>query len=285
VGSTVPNSQYLFQSGANLGLKPETSTSWTAGISYIPPIVPEFQATATYYHIDYKNRITQPITILKNALSDPVYAPFVVTNPSTALQSAVIGQANEFLSAAGPYDPSKVLAILNDTYQNAASQSAHGVDLLVEGRWSGQYGNLRITANAAWEHLTQKLTATSAEQTLSGIVFSPPDFKARFGTTWNKGAWSASSFLNYVGDETDTTQLSNVHVSSWTTVDAQVRCDLSNLGKVTRGTGISVSVRNAFDRDPPKIGPNSTLYPGLQYDTANASPIGRFVTLAIDKAW
>lgn len=285
VGSNVPGSQFLFQSGANLDLKPETSTSWTIAMNYTPQAAPGLEISAAYFHIDYKNRITQPIAILGNALSDPAYMPFVIVNPTPALQSSVIGQATEFLSAAGPYDPAKVGAILNNSYQNAAAQTVHGFDLGIDRHWEVSYGRFGLSAKATWETLRQRLTPTSPIQTISGIIFNPPDFKGRLGGTWSKREWSASSFINYVGRETDTTNLNSVSVASWTTVDAQIRYDLSRLGRFSRGIVISGAVQNLLDRNPPRVNPNASRFSGVTYDSTNASPLGRFVTLGLDKAW
>jgi outer membrane receptor for ferrienterochelin and colicin len=221
-----------------------------------------------------------------NALTDLTYAPFVVYNPSLASQAALLAQTTLFQNYSGTaYDSSKVAVLLENQYVNVASQSVSGVDLTSDYRLSGAFGDLDLSANATWLTLRERVTQLYAEQTLSGYAFNPPKFKARIGGTWQRGAWVTSSFLNYVSSETDNTTLAGIHVASWTTVDAQIAYDASLFGEFVRGVSISVAVQNLLDRDPPRIGSASTIIPGLNYDSTNASALGRFVSLTILKKW
>jgi iron complex outermembrane recepter protein len=281
-----PNAQLLDQEGSNPKLQPERATSWTAGLDYKPQWVPDLKTSITYYNIAYRNRITNPIANVLNALTDPTYAPFVVYNPSLASQAALLSQTTLFQNQSGaPYDPSKVAVLLENQYVNVGSQTLNGVDLTGDYRIRGAFGEVDISGDAAWLTLRQRLTPLSSEQTLSGEVFNPPKFKARLGAAWQRGAWIASSFLNYVASETDNTTLTNIPVASWTTVDAMIGYDASHIDGFLKGVRISASVQNLFDRDPPRIGSASTLIPGLNYDSTNASALGRFVSLTIQKKW
>jgi iron complex outermembrane receptor protein len=281
-----PDAQLLDQEGSNPKLQSEKATSWTAGLDYKPQWAPGLRTSVTYYNIDYRNRITNPIANVLNALTDLTYAPFVVYNPSLASQAALLAQTTLFQNYSGTaYDSSKVAVLLENQYVNVASQSVSGVDLTSDYRLSGAFGDLDLSANATWLTLRERVTQLYAEQTLSGYAFNPPKFKARIGGTWQRGAWVTSSFLNYVSSETDNTTLAGIHVASWTTVDAQIAYDASLFGEFVRGVSISVAVQNLLDRDPPRIGSASTIIPGLNYDSTNASALGRFVSLTILKKW
>jgi outer membrane receptor protein involved in Fe transport len=41
-------------------------------------------------------------------------------------------------------------------------------------------------------------------------------------------------------------------------------------------------IDNLLDTDPPRFGANTF---GLGYDSANADPVGRYVSLRLNKAW
>jgi hypothetical protein len=148
------------------------------------------------------------------------------------------------------------------------------------------FGDFDLSMSTTWLTLAQVLTPTSPEETISSTVFYPPKFRSRLGVTWQRGAWSAASFLNYVSKETDNTNPSlPVDVASWTTVDAQINYDTSNWGSFFRGMGIRVASQNLFNRIPPVLRANSTFPLAIGYDSTNASPLGRFVSVTLRKDW
>jgi outer membrane receptor protein involved in Fe transport len=73
-------------------------------------------------------------------------------------------------------------------------------------------------------------------------------------------------------------------MDSFTTVDLSFRFDGSDLASSGFLDGFTavLSVQNLLDEDPPLF-PNSLQ--GVLYDTANASPVGRFVAIQFVKAW
>src|SRR5690606_31248421 len=61
--TSVPANQQLYvigMQGGRLGLQPETATTWTAGFDLHPTALPGFEASVSYYNIDYRNRIGTP---------------------------------------------------------------------------------------------------------------------------------------------------------------------------------------------------------------------------------
>jgi outer membrane receptor protein involved in Fe transport len=48
------------------------------------------------------------------------------------------------------------------------------------------------------------------------------------------------------------------------------------------GTGVALTVTNLFDRSPPFV---DDQLQGLGYDPANASPLGRFISLQLHKSF
>jgi iron complex outermembrane recepter protein len=287
-GTFPSGSQALYQSGSNPSLRPETARSWATGFDYKPSWAPTLRASLTYFNIDYRNRITLPIADYVESLSNPAYAPLVIRNPSLALQSAIYNAPDTLLYnfTGGAYDPQKVIAIIEGEYQNATAQQAHGVDFSSNYGLHTFFGDLDFSISATWLTLAQTLTPTSPDEIISGTIFNPPAFKSRLGLTWQRGAWSAATFLNYVSKETDNTNASlPVDVASWATVDAQVKYEMSNWGGFFRGMGIRVASQNLFNRNPPALGANATFPMSIGYDSTNASPLGRFVSVTLRKDW
>jgi iron complex outermembrane recepter protein len=282
-----PHAQGLYLNGANPLLRPETARSWTTGFDYSPSWIPPLRVNLTYFNIDYQNRITSPSTTLTGVIGNPIYAPFVTFNPSPALQAALVARSSLFNNATGAtYDPASVVAFFDDQLQNAAEQHASGFDLTGDYRVHSSFGDFDLTANAAWLKLTQALTPTSPETTLSGTIFNPPRFKARLGATWQRGSWSAASFVNYVSTEIDNSNFeAPVNVASWTTVDAQLTYAVPSSSGFLHGIHISASVQNLFNRNPPPVSGVSTSIESLGYDSTNSSPLGRFGSLTLRKDW
>jgi iron complex outermembrane receptor protein len=287
LGATAPaDAQTLYTYGSNPSLTPQTARSWTAGVDVTPVLLPSFRLSATYYNIDYRNLITNPIVNSTEALSNPIYAPFVSLNPSAATTAALYAGANYFANYAnGPYDAAKVVSIVYDEFQNVSAQSVHGVDLTTDYRFHPPLGDIDLSLNAAWLSLSEVLAQGSAPVTLSGTVFNPPRFKSRLGLTWQHSAWSAAGFVNYVSSEIDNTYSVPTGISSWTTLDAQLTYSPKNWGSIFRGSHISAAVQNLLNRDPPPVAGLTTYIDNLHYDSTNASALGRFLSLTIRKDW
>lgn len=289
LGATAPaDAQTLYKSGSNPSLTPQTARSWTAGVDVTPVLLPSFRLSATYYNIDYRNLITNPIVNQEEALSNPIYAPFVSLNPSAATISALYdARSNNYFFdfANGPYDPAKVVAIVYNELQNVSAQNVHGVDLTTDYRFHPSLGDIDLSLNATWLSLSEVLAPGAPPVTLSGTVFNPPRFKSRLGLTWQRSAWSAAGFVNYVSSEIDNTNPIPAGISSWTTVDAQLTYSPANWGSVFHGLHISAAVQNLLNRNPPPVAGTTTEIDNLHYDSTNASALGRFVSLTIRKDW
>src|SRR5690606_13249373 len=71
--------------GGRLGLAPETAQTWSVGLDLHPARLPGFEASVTYYNIDYRNRIGTPSSDMGalGAINDPMrrYDPFLTFNP------------------------------------------------------------------------------------------------------------------------------------------------------------------------------------------------------------
>jgi hypothetical protein len=180
-----------------------------------------------------------------------------------------------------PFDPTKIGAIVDDRAVNVASQVARGADLSINYQLAAGSGTGSLFLNATYLDLTQQNTPQSAEQTLTGLAFYPAKFRSRGGANWKLASWALTGVVNYLPRETNNQVTPFQSVGSWTTVDASLRYAPAMTGALS-GVRFSVAVLNAFDRDPPGL---ITLIPGLNYDSSNTNPMGRFISLQILKEW
>ncbi|MEJ0040361.1 MAG: TonB-dependent receptor [Gammaproteobacteria bacterium] len=271
--------------GGNPDLRPETSKSRTIGADFTPAFAESAKLSVTYFHIDYTDRVIQPISNLATGLSNPLYVPFVRMSPSAAEQQALVAAAPTFLnSTTSPYDPADVVAVLQDKYANATSQNVSGVDVSYRQTLSLSQSQLDLFANGSWLKFDQRSISTAPSSRLSGTIFNPPGFKARGGVTWRRGDFSATGTINYIASEDDTNVLPSGHIASWTTLDASVSYDLSRAQGFARGLRLALSGSNLFDRDPPASA-QVPYFTGLNFDSTNSSIIGRFISASVVKSW
>jgi len=270
--------------GGNPYLKPERSKNWTIGADYSPPNLKSLVLSVTYFNIDYTDRIVQPLApSYADALSNSANTPYVTLNPSAALDQSTIAASQQFLNEVGtPYNVSTVVAIAQNDYQNAVSQVDSGVDVSYRQSFVLGIGDVRTFANATWNHQTEQLTADAPIQALSGTVYNVPDFRGRAGASWSKHGLAVTAIVNYTSSETNTGVTPSQPIASLTTVDANLSYKFQESSGVRHGLALALSVTNLFDRQPPYVKTAST---GLNYDSLNASVIGRLVALKVTKKW
>ncbi|MCM8732396.1 TonB-dependent receptor domain-containing protein [Hephaestia sp. GCM10023244] len=284
-GSSQPGTG-LMTWGGKADLKPEKSESWTAGIEYTPASIPSLSLSATYFHIDYTDRIVQPVVSYGRALTDPVYAPFLLLDPSPAVQAQYISQTDLFYNLTGAaYDPASVLVLVENRYTNAAAQIAQGVDVGYRQAVDVGASRLNLFANATWLDLSQQTSPVSAVQSLAGTLNNAPDFKARAGVSWSAGGWRATGTINYLNGSVDDVTIPHARIGSWTTADANVAYQFGKDRGWASGLKIAMSATNLFDQDPPFVLGAAQTNAGQHYDSTNTTPVGRIVTFEISKSW
>ena len=87
--------------------------------------------------------------------------------------------------------------------------------------------------------------------------------------------------MNYADGYTDNFNDPSRSVDSWTTVDLTVAYNIGDEKGVFSDTRLSLTARNLFNEDPPFV----DTFAGLGYDSVNANPLGRFLSLQISKEW
>jgi iron complex outermembrane recepter protein len=278
-------SPVLSRIGGNPNLKPETANAWSIGADYSSPEQSGLRVSTTFFDISYRNRIASIANPFAD-VTDPLNAFFVTLAPSPGLVQSIYDSyppSQVFNETGAPFSAGKIGAIVDSRMLNVASQTARGADLNVNYDIGTGSNSGLLFLNGTYLDLTEVDTPQAPKQTLSGLAFYPAKFRLRGGATWKLNAWALTGSVNYLSRETNNQVTPFQNVSSWTTVDASLRYAPMMPG-IFSGLHFSLAVLNAFDRNPPFV-LASAVTPGLNYDSSNANPMGRFVSLQISKEW
>ena len=277
----------ILAQGGNPDLRPEQSTSWTFSAEYERRDWSSLVLGASCFNVDYTDRVVVPVSPASTALSNPIFADYIIRNPSAGAQADVIARANDrvFNQTGAPYDPSTVVAMVINNNANAASQTAKGVDLTYRQTFGLAAGSLSTQANATWIQMHRRTLPTLPELELSGTLYNVPKWRARGGLSWTVGGLVASSFVNYQNGGTDNGIIPTAHIASWTTVDTNISYSFASPRRALDRLELTLSVQNAFDRDPPFAASPAILNEGIFFDSVNASAVGRFMSVRVRKAF
>jgi len=279
-GSTV-----LLTGGGNPDLGPERARTWSTTLELHPRAITGLNLTATYFDVDYTDRVTQPVSNgALGALTNPAVQDFIDYAPTPAQLAAAIGRAPTGLrnSAGAPYDPTKVVAIINNYLVNAARQRIRGVDLGGTYRIPVGAGDVVLSGQGSWLTSSQRNTPRLPSFDLAGTTFNPPHFRARGGATGHFGSITTAVFANYIGPVLDPNASPPADGTSMTTVDLSLMWKAPAAGML-KGVEIGLYVQNLGNARPPYLAPFSDTT--VNYDSTNYSPLGRFVSLSVRKAW
>jgi outer membrane receptor protein involved in Fe transport len=101
--------------------------------------------------------------------------------------------------------------------------------------------------------------------------------------SWQRNRFGATTGINFQNHYRDTASQPNRNVSSFTTVDAQLRYELgSHDSGWLQNTRIELNAINLFNVSPPFLNNHQVM---LGYDQENADPYGRLLSFQIRKAW
>jgi len=294
-------SPLLVWQGSRPQLDPERAKTWTAGFDFHPQALRSLGVSLSYFNISYRDRIDIPAVSSDeqaNALVNSVYFPGLITrNPSAAELNALLStlpNALAFNFTGLPYDPSSQtlleafpnLVIFDGRTNNIAIEKVDGIDLQIDSAFDSAAGRISSGLNATYT-FSHSRNVTANSPTLSGIndVGKPVGFRVRGNAGLSLGAWGAFVYLTYVDSYRNTFSVPTGEISSWITTDLSISFD----GRKSAGTqmlgGIraTLSVQNLFDRDPPTF-LNNNLF-GIRYDSTNANPFGRQVSVSLAKNW
>ena len=260
--------------GGNPGLKPETASTTSFGVTLTPRFISDFELSVDYYRILIKQEVgTVPIsTSLQQCLTtgDPTFCGLVVRASSGALFGTTI--------AGGGY--------IIGTNINVAEADQRGVDVQSVYRLGiGKAGSLTFTLNGSYTSVasTSPLPGFGTYDCAGlygatcGSVF--PKWRSNFRASWQL-PWAdvlVSGQWRYIGSTELDSNTSNPLLNNgvYNTLNARVGSvsylDLSAIWTLNKTLELRAGVNNVLDRDPPVIPAEITgtgsgnVYPN--YDT------------------
>lgn len=275
----------MLVSGGNRDLKPEHATSWSTTLDFHPAAIEGLRLEASYFDVRYRDRIVTPIQFASRSLSNPIYAEYVNLAAGASDIDAALDRADVFTNVAGgTFDPTRIVAIVNNSNINAARQTLKGVDL--SARYAldlDEGGKLGLTLEGSYLNSKQTTSSLQPEAQRSGILFNPPRLRGRAGISWSRDALGLSLFGNYTGKLLDSRNAPSARIAATVTFDSSLRLTPTDGDGPLKGVDLILAVQNMFNRKPPLI--RTTNAWEAPYDSTNYSAAGRFVSLSIAKSW
>jgi len=253
----------------NMDLNVETSKSFSAGFVWSP--FSGFDLSMDYYKIKVMNQVqTQDRERIRR---DEANCRLGVTDSGTPvdINSATCQDA----IARVIRDSDGVITSVRFSPINIASEETSGIDTSVSYRLqTAQAGDFRFTGSYTWvhRHESQQYPGDPTLDMLNYETYSPalPRRKGNLGVSWDKDAFGASLFGNYLG------RVPNYADDAWMPeswrFNAGARYDINDHLR------ISLTVNNLLDKMPPKD-PTWSNYP--YYDTAWFDSVGRAYFLQV----
>ncbi|MDE2406976.1 MAG: TonB-dependent receptor [Xanthomonadaceae bacterium] len=247
----------------NRNLEVETSTSATLGMVWSPSS--NFDIALDYYKIRVSNQVqTQDRELLR------------ITEANCRLGKTEAGASVDIHSPSCVEALARVVRNANGDITsvhfgpiNIAQEQTSGIDVTANYRLqTAAAGDFRFSGNYNWtrRHTRIQYPGDPSEDMLD-VGFSDttlPRSKGNLGVTWNRNAWGASLFGNYLG------RVANYANTAWTQAtwrfNAGARYDVNDHFRV------SLTVNNLFDKMPPRDATWSA-YP--YYDTSWFDSYGR----------
>jgi outer membrane receptor protein involved in Fe transport len=269
--------------GPDKDLRPETSTAWSVGADLAPPAAPNLSLSVTYFDIDYKGKVRNAGPNTADFLSYEAQLASLITRNPTRAQIDAACQGIRRLSGTGTCsDP--ITVILDGRFRNFARIKTRGMDVTLDYAIDTARGKWAVGLNGTYtSRLSQQITHTSP---VYDVVNTPgSSLKMRWAThlSWSFKGWNVLTTVNYTGTYQDPGAEPERSVDSWTTVDLNLEFRIKGGQGWLADVQCNFGVNNLFDQSPPFIN-QFDPYGGLfGYDSANASLIGRQVSLQIVK--
>lgn len=280
-----PGAGVLLIAGGRPDLRSERASTWSASLELRPRFVEGLRLEASYFRIDYRDRIGIPLTGSLSALGNPLFQDLIVYNPSAdevnaLIETLTLGLSNQ---TGAPFDPSNVGAVIDGSLRNTARVGAEGVDLLADYRIDlGSSQRLLLSAAASYLESEQQLASNQPVIKQAGTIFNPPHWRARAGGTLENDLASLSAFVSYVGGTKDNRFVDTPGPGPFVTLDVTASLRTGDRGPF-RNLEVSLSALNLLNEQPDIIRNSDPASPS--YDSTNQSSVGRYLALAVRKVW
>jgi outer membrane receptor protein involved in Fe transport len=120
---------------------------------------------------------------------------------------------------------------------------------------------------------------------LVDTVGNPPSLRLVGTLSWTRGGWALRATVNHTGGYRDVASVPARSVDSWTTADLNVGYRIERGSSWFANTQLNLGLKNVLDQHPPFVNRFDLASGTLGYDAANASLLGRQVSLQLVKRW
>lgn len=276
--------------GGNLNLRPETATTYTLGVTFNPRA--GANVTVDFFDINYKDQIASYLSDLTILQQADQFGSLINRCPSPACTALI----DQYVLGVGPNASKEpvfgpILAnpsvFVNGTEQNLGRTRAAGFDLQTSYVLSTDHvGTWNVGLTGTW------FTKYDVQFTPGGVTFDernvigfPPALRLRGNLGWTAGPWDAQLFLNFVNAYTNTEATPTQRVSAYTTLDLNIVYDFGVAfpGRWTKDFQLTFNVLNIANTDPPYVDIPISPNGGGGFDPNVANPIGRLISVQLQK--
>jgi outer membrane cobalamin receptor len=276
--------------GGNPALLSARSRTITVGLDAKPANIPGLSATATFFHVVISNRIQSQNIQSPAILSQPLLSPFLSLNPALADVQTYFNSPGFQGDSAG-LGPSGVGAIFDNRVANIFSTIESGIHFSAQYVVPTNYGEFTYAFSGT--HLLSERIEPAVFTPLFDVantIGEPTRWKLRGNIGWAANGFESRISVNYINAYANTLFSPYQTIGSWTTTDIYGSYDTGAAAStLLRSLKISLSIQNVMGRRPPTVQiPAGDLLPGrsaIPFDGANASPLGRVVSLQFTKSW
>ena len=298
LGTGTPVGLYIDQ-GVDSNIGPETSNLLAVGLDLRPPSVPRLSVSLTYVAIDYSNRITRGDTGRGTGyfLQPQLYQSLFNFSPTREdfaeiLAGSELGLGNN-VTGFDLTDLDALVAnvgyILDNRLRNIAESRQQAVDFTASYVFDLGGVQYNLGANATYILLSQARTAPDSPLLSQiNILGRPVDFRANVYVGFSIDGFSGRLTGNYVAGYDNPFTPTSPTIGDLLTFDLTASYEFGERRGLLSGVSLLLGVRNLLDTDPPYVadlGPGVTngLSEPIGHDPANASPIGRFLSIELRK--
>lgn len=267
--------------GSAEGLRPQKATTWEVGVDLKPDQIPGFSVSATYYKIDFKDRIGNPPFFNGSVFLQQFPNNYTLAPTKAQIQAfadkATLGKDNlqTFLD-----DPNAIYALIDARSLNLSSIKTTGLDFDVSYNRPTDFGSIFAKVGGSLvlsydvlafnggptTHLKDNNVSELRLQVMAGAKVG--DFTGRATLQHTSGYRVAPTAA----------ALNQDWVGALNVVNLAFSYDLKGEG-ILNGTSLSLNVDNVFDTNPPLYnGIVNTSQPGYAMFT-----LGRVFQFGITK--
>jgi hypothetical protein len=253
-----------------------------------PPAIPNFSLALTYFDIDYEGRIQPPQPDATLFLTqEAALASLIARDPTPAQIAAACPKPPHY----GGSCNQPIAVIIDGRFRNLASVKTRGVDVALDYSRSTARGRIRTGLNGTYTiDQRQQVAPAAPVSDVVNTVGNPTSLRLVGNLSWSLHGWTVQGTVNYTGAYRDITFAPARRVDSWTTIDLNVGYRAEGGPGWLANTQVNLGINNALDQRAPFVNqfelPTGSGDSGaLGYDPANASLLGRYISLQAVKRW